>query len=136
MDQRQPCPARIFDDLGTAFAMGAVAGAIFHFCKGLKNAPRNERFKTGISTMRVRAPILGGNFAMWGGLFSTVDCVMSRTRKREGILNSVVAGAVTGGILAFRGGWKACARSAFVGGVFLALIEGFFVNLFNVVLTV
>jgi len=125
MAQRQPCPARIFDDLGTAFGMGAVAGAIFNFVKGLKNAPRNERFMTGIKTMKSRAPILGGNFAMWGGLFSTVDCIMSRSRRKEGIMNSVVAGALTGGILAFRGGWKAFARSGFVGGVFLALIEGF-----------
>lgn len=48
------------------------------------------------------------------------------------MLNSVIAGAVTGGVISFRGGWKAISRGALVGGVFLALIESilqFFVQL-------
>lgn len=45
--------------------MGCVGGAIFHMVRGMKDAPKGERFKGGISAMRVRAPILGGNFAVW-----------------------------------------------------------------------
>lgn len=30
---REPCPARICDDIGGAFAMGAVGGGIWHSVK-------------------------------------------------------------------------------------------------------
>lgn len=58
--ERQPCPERIFDDLGSAFSMGVVAGTIFHFVRGCINGPRGGKFKMGLTTMKQRAPILGG----------------------------------------------------------------------------
>lgn len=43
-----------------------------------------------------------GNFAVWGGLFSTIDCGLVAIRKKEDPWNSITSGALTGGILAIR----------------------------------
>ena len=61
---------------------------------------------------------------MWGGLFSTFDCSLVAIRKKEDPWNSIISGYLTGGVLAARGGWRAAGRSAVVGGVLLAMIEG------------
>ena len=61
---------------------------------------------------------------MWGGLFSSFDCSLVAIRKKEDPWNSIISGAATGGVLAARGGWRAAGRSAAVGGVLLAMIEG------------
>ena len=74
--------------------------------------------------VKQRAPILGGNFAVWGATFSTFDCTLIALRGREDPWNSIWSGALTGGVLAARGGPTASLRSAIVGGILLALIEG------------
>lgn len=43
---REPCPWRIVDDCGGAFAMGCIGGGVFQAIKGFRNAPSgmNRRF--------------------------------------------------------------------------------------------
>uniref|UniRef100_A0AC11DE21 Translocase of inner mitochondrial membrane 17A n=1 Tax=Ovis aries TaxID=9940 RepID=A0AC11DE21_SHEEP len=65
-----------------------------------------------------------GSFAVWGGLFSMIDCSMVQVRGKEDPWNSITSGALTGAILAARNGPVAMVGSAAVGGVLLALIEG------------
>ena len=65
-----------------------------------------------------------GNFGVWGGLFSAIDCSMVYMRQKEDPWNSITSGAVTGAILSVRNGAAAMAGSAVIGGVLLALIEG------------
>ena len=77
-----------------------------------------------MSAVKTRSPILAGNFAVWGGMFSTIDCTLVHFRKKEDPWNSIISGAATGGILACRNGVPAMAGSAIIGGVLLALIEG------------
>lgn len=36
---REPCPYRIVDDCGGAFAMGCIGGGLFQAIKGFRNAP-------------------------------------------------------------------------------------------------
>jgi len=122
--EREPCPGRILGDLGGAFAMGAIAGGLWHTYKGARLAPKGDKFIGSIMAVKNRAPILGGNFAVWGGLFSTCDCTLVHIRGKEDIWNPIASGAMTGGLLAIRGGMKAAGRSAVVGGILLALIEG------------
>ncbi|KAG2718333.1 hypothetical protein I3843_03G209000 [Carya illinoinensis] len=121
---REPCPDRILDDVGGAFAMGAVGGSAFHFLKGIYNSPTGARLVGGSQAVRLNAPRVGGSFAVWGGLFSAFDCTMVYVRQKEDPWNSIVAGAATGGFLSMRQGLPASARSAAFGGVLLALIEG------------
>jgi len=68
--------------------------------------------------------VLGGNFAIWGATFSSFDCALIALRQKEDPWNSIWSGALTGGMLAARGGPAAALRSAVVGGILLALIEG------------
>jgi import inner membrane translocase subunit TIM17 len=101
---REPCPWRIVDDCGGAFTMGAIGGAVFQSIKGFRNAPQgfNRRMMGSWAAVRTRAPIIGGNFAVWGGLFSTIDCSLVHIRKKEDPWNSITSGALTGAILAVR----------------------------------
>ncbi|TVU46568.1 hypothetical protein EJB05_06109, partial [Eragrostis curvula] len=121
---REPCPDRILDDVGGAFGMGVVGGSIFHFAKGLYNSPNGHRFAGGATAARMNVGRVGGSFAVWGGLFSTIDCGMVYVRQKEDPWNSIVSGAATGGLLSLRQGLGATGRSAIAGGVLLALIEG------------
>jgi import inner membrane translocase subunit TIM17 len=121
---REPCPWRIVDDVGGAFSMGAIGGGIFHVIKGSFNAPVGARLVGGLGALQARGPVLGGQFAVWGGLFACCDCSLTAIRQKEDPWNSIISGAATGGALAARAGPRAMAQSAVVGGVLLALIEG------------
>nr|CAH0101647.1 unnamed protein product [Daphnia galeata] len=124
--QREPCPWRIVDDCGGAFTMGAIGGSVFQSIKGFRNAPSGfqRRAFGSIIAIKERAPIIGGNFAVWGGMFSTIDCTLVYFRQKEDPWNSIISGFATGGILAARNGAGAMVGSAVVGGLILALIEG------------
>ncbi|XP_034623667.1 mitochondrial import inner membrane translocase subunit Tim17-A isoform X3 [Trachemys scripta elegans] len=115
---REPCPWRIVDDCGGAFTMGAIGGGIFQAIKGFRNSPMgvNHRLRGSLTAIKTRAPQLGGSFAVWGGLFSMIDCSMVKMRGKEDPWNSITSGALTGAILASRSkelqsgdnGWTSC----------------------------
>ncbi|KAG8518037.1 LOW QUALITY PROTEIN: Mitochondrial import inner membrane translocase subunit Tim17-A [Galemys pyrenaicus] len=119
-------PWRIVDDCGGAFTMGTIGGGIFQAIKGFRNSPVgvNHRLRGSLTAIKTRAPQLGGSFAVWGGLFSMIDCSMVQVRGKEDPWNSITSGALTGAILAARNGPVAMVGSAAMGGILLALIEG------------
>ncbi|XP_019112645.1 mitochondrial import inner membrane translocase subunit Tim17-B isoform X1 [Larimichthys crocea] len=84
-----------------------------------------HRLRGSANAVRIRAPQIGGSFAVWGGLFSTIDCGLVRLRGKEDPWNSITSGALTGAILAARSGPLTMMGSAMMGGILLALIEGF-----------
>lgn len=68
----------------------------------------NEYFNLqlgSLAAVKERSPITGGNFAVWGGMFSTIDCSLVYLRQKEDPWNSIMSGALTGGILAARNGY-------------------------------
>jgi len=101
-----------------------VGGTVWHMVGGARNAPSGQMFSQAISRTKARVPILGGSFAVWGMLFSCSDCTFTYIRKKEDPWNAIMSGATTGGILALRAGPAAAGKSALVGGVLLAAIEG------------
>jgi len=123
---RAPCPARIVDDAGSAFAIGAVGGSIWFGVKGFRNSPRGwlNRFGGAISSVKTRAPMYGGSFAVWGYTFACCDCSLAHLRKKEDPWNAIGSGFLTGGILAMRSGPRAALKNALVGGLVLMVIEG------------
>lgn len=123
-DAREPCPYRIVDDCGGAFSMGAIGGGLFSAFKGYRHAPPGQRLKGISGAVKTRAPVLGGNFAVWGGMFSTFDCTLQYARGKEDPWNSIGSGALTGAVLMVRAGPRAMFQSAVVGGILLAMIEG------------
>lgn len=56
--------------------------------KGFRNSPYGERRIGAITAIKARAPVLGGNFGVWGGLFSTFDCAAKGIRKKEDPYNA------------------------------------------------
>ena len=118
----------------------AIGGAVWLGVNGFRNSPYGERRIGALTAIKARAPVLGGNFGVWGGLFSTFDCAVKGVRRKEDPYNastlgrsslcclclsfSVIAGFFTGGALAIRGGWRAARSSAIVCGCLLAVIEG------------
>ncbi|KAL5257336.1 hypothetical protein ACHWQZ_G012309 [Mnemiopsis leidyi] len=125
-DLREPCPYRITDDCGGAFTMGCLGGAVFSAIKGFRIAPPGIKSRLlGMTTsVKVKAPVLGGNFGTWGLTFAACDCTLIYIRNKEDHWNSITAGAATGGILSLRSGPQAAVTSAIIGGVLLAMIEG------------
>lgn len=124
MEGQAPCPDRIVDDFGNSFALGCVGGSVFHGIKGMRNSPRGDRLRGALAGMRLRGPVTGGNFATWGGLFGVYDCIFMHLRNKVDPINPIAAGFCVGGTLAARAGPQAAFKSAVVGGVLLALIEG------------
>jgi len=57
-----------------------------------------------LQSIKTKSPVIGGSFAVWGGMFSTIDCTLVHLRKKEDPWNSIISGAATGGILAARNG--------------------------------
>lgn len=104
--------------------MGAIGGSIWHGIKGFRNSPYGERRIGALTAIKMRAPVLGGNFGVWGGLFSTADCAIKGIRKKEDPWNAIGAGFVTGGCLAVRGGPRAVRNGAIGCAILLAVIEG------------
>lgn len=49
---REPCPMRILEDLGGAFAMGLIGGGIFQSVKGFRNAPTGVSRRFNVSLMK------------------------------------------------------------------------------------
>ncbi|RKP00517.1 hypothetical protein CXG81DRAFT_13143 [Caulochytrium protostelioides] len=121
---RDPCPYAIVYDVGVGFSMGAIGGSVWHGFKGYRNSPRGYRFSGLVTGIKTRAPVLGGNFAVWSGLFNTGDCLIAGVRGTEDAWNPILAGAGTGAILAARSGKRAMLISAAFGGVILAVMEG------------
>lgn len=112
------------DQLLVASLLQAIGGTIWHGIKGFRNSPYGERRIGAITAIKMRAPVLGGNFGVWGGLFSSFDCAVKGIRKKEDPYNAIIAGFFTGGSLAIRGGYKAARNGAIGCAVLLAVIEG------------
>jgi hypothetical protein len=64
--------------------------------------PKGERLTGSMAAIKARAPVLGGNFGAWGGMFSTFDCAVKGVRQKEDPWNAIIAGFMTGGGLAIR----------------------------------
>ncbi|EPT26032.1 mitochondrial inner membrane translocase subunit TIM17, putative [Toxoplasma gondii ME49] len=121
---REPCPGRILEDLGGAFGMGALGGFLWHFAKGWRNSPKYEKFAGGMLSGSMKSPLVGSSFAVWGGLYATFDCSLIYLRGgKEDSWNPVLSGALTGGVLSMRSGWRSCMKNAAIGGVLLGIIE-------------
>lgn len=64
--------------------------------KGFRNSPYGERRIGALTAIKARAPVLGGNFGVWGGLFSTFDCAVKGVRHKEDPYNASMFSADIG----------------------------------------
>ncbi|CAF1186627.1 unnamed protein product [Adineta steineri] len=121
-----PCPWRIVDDCGGAFALGTIVGTLFHSIKGFRHAPSGQyrRLIGSLNAVKQRAPRAGVSFGSWGCIFSLIECNFVYIRKKEDPWNSILSGAATGAILQARQGPVPMVGAAIFGGFILAMIEG------------
>jgi mitochondrial import inner membrane translocase subunit TIM17 len=82
MEGREPCPYRIVDDVGGAFCMGAIGGGIWHFFKGMRNAPKGQRLIGALYAVKARSPVLGGERLGVDGRPRVDTCVRLCLHKR------------------------------------------------------
>ena len=92
--------------------------------KSISSQSYSHKHITAITAIKARAPVLGGNFGVWGGMFSSFDCAVKGVRKKEDPWNAIIAGFFTGGALAVRGGPRAIRNGAIGCAILLAVIEG------------
>lgn len=75
-------------DADMSLNVQAIGGSVWHGIKGFRNSPYGERRIGALTAIKARAPVLGGNFGVWGGLFSTFDCAVKGIRKKEDPYNA------------------------------------------------
>jgi hypothetical protein len=51
--------------------------------KGFTNSSYGERSIRALTATKARAPVLGGTFGAWGGLYSTFHCGVQGVRKED-----------------------------------------------------
>lgn len=86
----------------SCFNHPSINASFAYICFILSNKGLTRRLNGSWSAIRQRAPVIGGNFAVWGGLFSTIDCSLVQIRQKEDPWNSIISGAATGAILSVR----------------------------------
>jgi import inner membrane translocase subunit TIM17 len=111
------------DDLGQGFGLGLILGSMWNFMKGVYISPAKERIRGGILLAKRRAPITGGNFASWMGLFGFWQCSLLYATGQDSHANQILAGALTGGMVNLRGGWKYAQRGFFSGALFIGVFN-------------
>ncbi|KAK3707749.1 translocase of the inner membrane [Vermiconidia calcicola] len=122
---RDPCPWVALSDFGGAFCMGRTHDRVYvTHAFAIPKSTANPSDGTAITAVKARSPVLGGNFGVWGGMFSTFDCAVKGVRKKEDPWNAIIAGFFTGGALAVRGGPRAIRNGAIGCAILLAVIEG------------
>ena len=77
----------------------------------------------GIRLLKKRAPMLGGNFCAWRGLFGSFQCVMLFLTNKDTHINQVVAGGLTGATINIRGGYRYALRGGIQGAVFIGVFN-------------
>jgi import inner membrane translocase subunit TIM17 len=85
-----------------------------------------------MTSVKMRSPIIAGNFAVWSGIFNTCNCTLEHLRRKDDVWNPILSGAATGGIFEVRKGVVAMAVGVGVilCGIAMAILEGIII-LFN-----
>lgn len=100
------CPNWVIDDVGSGFGLGLLLGSMWNFMKGAYSSPSKERIWSGVLMAKRKAPIYGGNFASWMGLFGFWQCSFLYLTDNDSHMNQILAGAFTGGMVNLKGGFK------------------------------
>ena len=90
---------------------------------GFRRSPHSVKLLGGITHLAKRAPMLGGNFALWGLIYSSTECALIKLRHKDDSINSIVGGFTTGYMLSCRGGWRSALSNGIIGAIMLGAIE-------------
>jgi hypothetical protein len=89
----------------------------------LADLPMREQLRRGFKDMGTRSFSTAKNFALVGAVFSGTECVIEGYRAKNDLTNGVVAGCITGGVLAAKAGPQAAAVGCAGFAAFSAAID-------------
>jgi mitochondrial import inner membrane translocase subunit TIM22 len=84
-----------------------------------------EQLRAGFKDMGKRSYSSAKNFMMIGAMYSGVECCVEGYRAKSDLTNSVAAGCITGGALAFKAGPQAAALGCAGFAAFSAAIDAY-----------
>lgn len=91
--------------------------------QALSNLPVREQLRRGFKDMGSRSYSSAKNFALIGAIYSGTECCIEGFRARSDLQNSVAAGCITGGALAYKAGPQAAALGCAGFAAFSAAID-------------
>lgn len=91
----------------------------------ITSLPVREQLRRGLKDMGSRSYSSAKNFAMIGALYSGTECCIEGFRAKSDLSNSVTAGCLTGGILAYKAGPSAAALGCAGFAAFSAAIDAY-----------
>uniref|UniRef100_A0A1I7Z1A9 Transmembrane protein n=1 Tax=Steinernema glaseri TaxID=37863 RepID=A0A1I7Z1A9_9BILA len=101
---KEPCPYRIADDVGAAFAVGLIGSSLFQSVTGFRTSAKGQKLKGALREVRFRSPATAVQFAAWS------------------VPNSRVLHDRSG-LMAVRSGPRMMAASAALGGFIFSMLE-------------
>ena len=91
----------------------------------LTTLPIREQLRRGLKDMGSRSYSSAKNFGMIGMMYSGTECIIEGFRAKSDLTNSVAAGCVTGGALAYKAGPQAAALGCAGFAAFSAAIDAY-----------
>lgn len=91
----------------------------------ITNLPVREQLRRGLKDMGSRSYSSAKNFMYIGAMYSGIECVIEGFRAKNDLTNSVAAGCVTGGALAYKAGPQAAAFGCGGFAAFSAAIDAY-----------
>ncbi|KAK4217083.1 mitochondrial inner membrane translocase subunit Tim17/Tim22/Tim23/peroxisomal protein PMP24 [Rhypophila decipiens] len=134
----ESCFAKTVMSGGAGFALGGVFGIFmasmaydtpFHTAAPgqpatpISSLPMRQQLKIGFKDMGARSISTAKNFGKVGAMFSGIECGIEGLRAKNDLANGVMAGCLTGGILARGGGPQAAAIGCAGFAAFSAAID-------------
>lgn len=131
----ESCVAKSILSGGAGFALGGAFGLFMSSMsydtsmsaqsQALANLPWRQQLRAGLKDMGSRSFSSAKNFMMIGAMYSGTECCIEGLRAKNDLTNSVAAGCITGGALAYKAGPQAAALGCGGFAAFSAAIDAY-----------
>ena len=131
----ESCVAKSILSGGAGFALGGAFGLFMSSMsydtsmsaqsQALANLPWPQQLRAGLKDMGSRSFSSAKNFMMIGAMYSGTECCIEGLRAKNDLTNSVAAGCITGGALAYKAGPQAAALGCGGFAAFSAAIDAY-----------
>lgn len=130
----QSCPGKTLASGIMGFGLGGVFGFFMSSLsydtsvgsievQKIAQLPFKQQMKIQFTDMFRQSYASAKNFGKVGGIYTGIECCVESLRAKNDMFNSILAGALTGGVLAIRSGPVGALFGAFGFGAFSIAIE-------------